>query len=300
MSLNFALLGVAGYIAPRHLQAIRDTGNRLVAAADPSDSVGILDRYFPDVAYFRETERLDRHLDKLRRGPAGGHVDWVTVCTPNFLHDAHVRLALRSGASALCEKPLVINPWNLDALAVLEEETGRRVHTVLQLRLHPALVALKARLDAAPAGPRHQVVLHYVTPRGPWYHYSWKGAEERSGGLATNIGIHLFDLVLWLFGAASFVEVLRREPARVSGRLALARADVDWLLSVDRADLPAGSPGSHRSLTLDGEAVEFSEGFTDLHTRVYERTLAGQGFGIEDARPSVELVHRIRTVAIAR
>jgi UDP-N-acetyl-2-amino-2-deoxyglucuronate dehydrogenase len=255
-----------------------------------------------DVAYFREVERFDRHLDKLRRGPAAGHVHWVTICTPNYLHDAHARLALRSGASALCEKPLVINPWNLDALSELEAETGGQIRTVLQLRVHPALLAVKARLDAAPADRRHQVVLHYVTGRGPWYDFSWKGVEERSGGLATNIGVHLFDLVLWLFGAASRVTVHRREPRHAAGTLELARADVRWSLSVDRADLPeparqAGKT-TFRSLTLDGAEIEFSEGFTDLHTRVYERTLAGEGFGIAEARPSVELVHRIRTAPI--
>ena len=198
---NFAVIGVGGFVAPRHLKAIRDTGNRLVAATDPNDSVGLLDQYSFDVRYFREIERFDRHLDKLRRGPEAGRVHWVSVCSPNFLHDAHIRLALRNGADVICEKPLVINPWNLDALQELESETGRRIATILQLRVHPALVALKAKLDAEPAGRRRDVVLTYVTSRGPWYHVSWKGLEERSGGVATNIGIHFFDLLMWLFGS---------------------------------------------------------------------------------------------------
>jgi UDP-N-acetyl-2-amino-2-deoxyglucuronate dehydrogenase len=297
--LNFAVLGVAGYIAPRHLQAIRDTGNRLVAASDPSDSVGILDRYAMDVAYFKEVERFDRHLAKLHRGPVENRVHWVSICTPNYLHDSHIRLALRNGANALCEKPLVINPWNLDALQEIESETGGRVYTVLQLRVHPALVALKAKLDADPSPRRRQVSLTYVTSRGPWYHYSWKGAEERSGGLATNIGVHLFDLVLWLFGGVTRCEVNRREPSRTAGQLTLGRADVTWSLSVARQDLPPAAAGktTYRSLTIDGEEVEFSDGFTDLHTRIYETTLLGQGFGLADARPSIELVNHIRMAA---
>ena len=297
MPKNFAVIGVAGYIAPRHLKAIQDTGNRLVAAVDPHDAVGILDRYSFDVKYFREIERFDRHLDKLRRGPEEQRVDYVSVCSPNYLHDAHIRLAMRNGAHALCEKPLVINPWNLDALAELEIESGRRVFTVLQLRVHPALVALKERLASARGG--HRVVLTYVTSRGPWYHVSWKGAEDRSGGLATNIGIHFFDLLMWLFGPARRSEVHLRAPLRMGGSLELERAEVEWFLSVDGSDLPfkpaLGGKTTHRSITVDGEEVEFTEGFTDLHTRVYERTLAGEGFTIGDARPSVELVHRIRT-----
>ena len=240
---NFAVIGVAGFVAPRHLKAIRDTGNRLVAATDPSDSVGVLDQYSFDVRYFREIERFDRHLDKLRRGPEAGRVHWVSVCSPNYLHDAHIRLALRNGADVICEKPLVINPWNLDALQELEEETGRRIATILQLRVHPALVALKAKLDAEPSGLRRDVVLTYVTSRGPWYHVSWKGVEERSGGVATNIGIHFFDLLMWLFGPAGSSEVHLREPSRMAGAFSLARADVRWFLSVDRRDLPESRAG---------------------------------------------------------
>jgi UDP-N-acetyl-2-amino-2-deoxyglucuronate dehydrogenase len=281
------------------MRAIRDTGNRLVAAVDPHDSVGVLDTFGFEVAYFREIERLDRHLEKLRRGPESGRVDFVSVCSPNYLHDAHVRLALRVHAHAICEKPIVINPWNLDALALLEREFDRRVYTVLQLRHHPALLALRGRLAAIANERRHRVLLSYVTGRGPWYHASWKGSEEHSGGLAANIGVHLFDLVLWLFGGARRSEVHLRETRRVAGYLELERADVLWFLSVDAADLPfAAEPGkrtSFRSLTIDGDEVEFTEGFGDLHTRVYQEALAGRGDGIEQARPSIELVHAIRT-----
>lgn len=302
MSRNFALVGAAGFIAPRHIKAIKDTGNRLVAAADPNDSVGVLDRYFLDVSYFKEIERFDRHLEKRRRGPEADRIHVVSICSPNFLHDAHIRMALRAGADALCEKPLVINPWNLDALEALERETGHAVFTVLQLRVHPSLVALKERL-AQEAGPRrHSVLLRYVTGRGNWYHVSWKGAEERSGGLATNIGIHFFDLLMWLFGSASRSDVHLREAKRMSGSMELERADVSWFLSVDPADLPfdaqPGTRTTFRSITVDGGEIEFTEGFTDLHTRVYQKTLEGQGFRIADARPSIELVHRIRTAPL--
>ena len=300
---NFALIGAAGYVAPRHLKAIRETGNQLLAAADPHDSVGVLDRWFPRARYFPEIERFDRHLEKLRRGPEGDRVSWVSVCSPNYLHDAHVRLALRVGADALCEKPLVVNPWNLDQLAAVERETGRRVWTVQQLRLHPDLVALRKRLAAEGSGRRPEVVLTYVTGRGPWYDVSWKGVEERSGGLAMNIGVHLFDLLLWLFGPARRVEVHARDRRRIAGFLELERADVRWYLSVRFEDLPdgpaSGAGATFRSVSVDGEEIEFSRGFEDLHTRVYERTLAGEGFGIEDARPSIELVWGIRGAEIA-
>lgn len=299
---NFAVIGVAGFVAPRHLGAIKDTGNRLVAATDPNDSVGVLDRYSLDVRFFREIERFDRFLEKLRRGPEDQRVHYVTVCSPNYLHDAHVRLALRTGADAICEKPLVINPWNLDALAELEHETGSRVFTILQLRVHPALVALKASLEAEPGRRKKDVQLTYVTARGGWYDVSWKGSSERSGGIAANIGIHFFDLLLWLFGSVESSTVHLMEPRRMAGTLELEHATVRWFLSVDGRDLPFEAvPGvrvTYRSITVDGEELEFTEGFTDLHTRVYERTLAGEGFGIEDARPSIELVHRIRTGVI--
>ena len=302
---NFALTGAAGYIAPRHLKAIMETGNRLVAAVDPHDAVGILDRYSFDVRFFTEIERFDRHLEKLRRGPEAQRVEYVSICSPNYLHDAHIRLALRVGAHAVCEKPLVINPWNLDALQELEQETGRRVHTVLQLRLHPQLIALRERLDRerlehTPARP-HDVCLTYITARGPWYDTSWKGSDERSGGIVTNIGIHFFDLLLWLFGGpegAIECEVHLRDPRRMAGFLQLARARVRWLLSTDASDLPfppePGAKTTFRSISMDAGEVEFSDGFADLHTRVYEEILAGRGFGIDDSRPSIALSHRIR------
>lgn len=298
--LNFALVGVGGYIAPRHLEAIRQTGNRLVAAADPSDSVGILDRYGFDVSYFREIERFDRFLYRGHRRQEDHHVDYVSICTPNYLHDAHIRVALRNGCHVICEKPLVINPWNLDALAELQEETSRRVSTVLQLRVHPQLVALKEQLGArADATGPHQVDLVYITSRGRWYDYSWKGREDLSGGVSVNIGVHFFDLLLWLFGSALDTHVHLRELRRMAGTIRLERAEVRWFLSVDREDLPrvALEQGltTYRCLTMDGSEVEFSGGFTDLHTEVYRRTLAGHGFGLADARPAIELTHRIRT-----
>ena len=295
---NFAITGVAGFVAPRHLEAIRATGNRLVAAADPHDAVGVLDRYAFDVRFFTEIERFDRHLEKLRRGPEDQRVHYLSICTPNYLHDAHIRMALRTGADAICEKPIVINPWNLDALQELERETGRRVSTILQLRLHPALTALKKRIDESHPNHRYRVNLTYMTSRGRWYQVSWKGIKERSGGLATNIGIHFFDMLLWLFGPVKSLDVNTRDEWRTGGRLELQRADVTWFMSADAADLPfPATPGkktTFRSITVDGEEVEFSEGFTDLHTRSYEEILAGRGFGIHDARPSIALAHRVR------
>lgn len=303
MAVNVALIGAGGYIAPRHLDAIRETGSRLVAAIDPNDSVGILDAYGFDVRYFKEIERFDRHIDKLRRGPESERVGWISICSPNYLHDAHTRLTLRNGANAICEKPLVINPWNLDALERLETETGGRIFTILQLRVHPALLAIKARLSAETNSTRHDVVLTYITGRGAWYHVSWKGSEEQSGGVATNIGIHFFDLLLWLFGPAHANEVHLRHPHRMAGAMELEKASVRWFLSVDRGDLPfVPQPGrsTYRSVAVDGDEIEFTEGFTNLHTRVYERTLAGDGFGIADARPSIDLVHQIRTAEVGR
>ena len=298
MPKNFAITGVGGYVAPRHLAAIRDTGNRLVAAVDPSDSVGILDRFFPDARFFTEFERFDRHCEKLRRMGEEARIHYVSICSPNYLHDAHVRFALRIGADAICEKPLVLNPWNIDALAELERESGRRVNTILQLRVHPSLEKLREKLAAESGHRSHEVDITYITSRGPWYQVSWKGQPERSGGLATNIGIHFFDLVIWLFGPVVESEVHVATPRRVAGYFELARARVRWFLSIDREDLPeearkAGKP-TFRSITIDGEEVEFSEGFTDLHTEVYRRTLAGEGFGLEDARPSIQLAHDIR------
>jgi len=293
---NFALTGAAGYVAPRHLKAIKETGCRLVAAVDPHDSVGILDQSFPDSAFFTEIERFDRHLEKLRRGSPEDMVQFVSVCSPNYLHDAHIRLGLRVGADVICEKPLVINPWNLDVLAELEQEYQRRIFNVLQLRVHPKLIALRDRLKKE-TGARHQVTLRYVTSRGTWYRYSWKGDESRSGGIATNIGIHFFDMLIWFFGGVQSSTVRINEGNRMGGELELERADVDWFLSIDRTDLPDAVQGvqpTYRSITVDGEEIEFSGGFVDLHTIVYEDVLAGRGFTLEDARPSIELVHSMR------
>jgi len=294
--MNFALTGLAGYVAPRHLKAIHDTGNRLIAAVDPHDSVGIIDRYFPGTSFFTDIERFDRHLEMLRHKNDERSVDYLSVCSPNHLHDAHVRLALRLGAHAICEKPLVLNPWNLDALQQLEQEYERCVFTVLQLRLHPQLQSLKVQLADGPGRERHQVLLTYVAPRGTWYRYSWKGQTEKSGGLATNIGIHLFDLLIWLFGSVKGSELHLKQDRRISGFLELERADVQWFLSVHGSDLPVQTNGKRtwRSLQLDGHEIEFSSGFEDLHTRIYEQVLVGAGFDIDDARPSIELVHQIR------
>src|SRR5262249_449188 len=265
---------------------------------DPHDAVGILDRYSFDVRFFTEFERFDRHLEKLRRGPEADRVHYVSICSPNYLHDAHIRLALRVGADAICEKPLLINPSNLDAWQELERETGGRVHPVLQLRVHPQLIALRDRLNAEPTSRTHDVSLTYVTARGRWYDQSWKGSEERSGGIVTNIGIHFFDFLLWLFGGPSHCEVHVREPHRVAGFLELERARVRWFLSTDRAALPfPAEPGvktTFRSITVDGDEVEFSGRFADLHTRVYEDVLAGRGFGIDAGRPAIDLTYRIR------
>lgn len=295
---NFAIIGVGGYIAPRHLKAIKETGNRLVAALDVNDSVGILDRFFPDVPFFTEFERFDRYAEKLRRQSPDKRIDYVTVCSPNYLHDAHIRFALRIGAHAICEKPLVLNPWNLDALQEMERESGCRVKTILQLRVHPSLVALRETLSQESRVDKHEVSLTYITSRGPWYMSSWKGNLERSGGVATNIGIHFFDLLIWLFGDVVSNEVHYADGHKTGGYIELERARVRWFLSIDRNDLPetASSCGltTFRSITVDGKEVEFSEGFTDLHTVVYQETLVGSGFGLEDARPAISLAHDIR------
>jgi UDP-N-acetyl-2-amino-2-deoxyglucuronate dehydrogenase len=294
---NFALVGAAGFVAPRHLKAIRDTGNSLVAALDPHDSVGLLDNYFPEARFFTSFERFERHLEKLRVAGKGA-VDYVSICSPNYLHDTHCRLALHVNAHAICEKPLVINDWNLASLQELESRTGKQVYTVLQLRLHPTLIDLHQKLTQGVAGHKADVVLTYITRRGQWYHTSWKGDEEKSGGLAMNIGIHFFDLLIWLFGKAEHSEVHLSQPDRISGALELERARVRWYLSVNVDDLPESTRAQNkfafRSITIDGQEAEFSEGFTDLHTRVYEGVLAGHGYGIEDARPSIELVYAIR------
>ena len=301
MKYNFAVMGVGGYIAPRHLKAIQETGNRLAAAVDPNDSVGILDRYSLDVQFFKETERFDRHLFKLHRKPDDERVHYVSICTPNYLHDAHIRLALRNGADAICEKPLVINPWNLDGLRELEEETGKKVFTVLQLRLLPSLIALKKKI--ASMKDRVDVELTYITGRGRWYAVSWKGSEAHSGGVATNIGIHLFDLMTWLFGGVKDLRVHLRTEDTVAGFMSLEKADVRWFLSLDPVNIPAkfrkDGRNTFRSIKIGEEEIEFSEGFTDLHTKVYEEILSGRGFGIEDARMSIGLVHGIKMAGIA-
>lgn len=290
---NFALTGAAGYVAPRHLKAIKETGNRLVAAVDPHDSVGVLDSYFPDASFFTEFERFDRHLEKLRRGPEENRVQYVSICSPNHLHDAHIRQALRIGAHAICEKPVVLNPWNLEALQKLEEEYGRSVFTILQLRLHPSVIALKEKLNNSE--PRHKVELRYIAPRGRWYEYSWKGDAEKSGGVATNIGIHFFDLLIWLFGNVQSATVGVSSPHRMSGSLVLERADVTWLLSIDGSDMPTNAAGrGHRSIIVDGNDVDLTGGFEDLHTLSYREILAGHGFTLTDAAPSIELVHSLR------
>lgn len=300
---NFAITGVAGYIAPRHLQAIKATNNKLIAAVDPHDSVGILDRYFPEVSFFTEFERFDRHLERLRRGSNDTKIDYLSICSPNHLHDAHIRLALRVGADAICEKPLVINPWNLDALQELEFETGNKVYTILQLRVHPSLVELKKSLEHSYLKNKAKVTLTYVTSRGLWYNYSWKGMNEKSGGIATNIGIHFFDLLIWLFGKVQNCSVHVSAPDRISGFLELDNAYVNWFLSINKDDIPSDEAAkgktTFRSVVVDDREIEFSEGFTDLHTRVYEETLSGKGFGIEDARLSINLVHEIKNLKIS-
>lgn len=297
MTINYALIGAAGYIAPRHMRAIHDTGGNLLAAFDPNDSVGILDSFFPETHFFTEFERFDRHIDKLRR--RGKRFDYVSICSPNYLHDAHCRYALRAGANAICEKPLVLNTRNIDGLAEIEHETGRRISTILQLRLHPAILALRDRYAAG--GKRHHVELTYCTSRGRWYHASWKGDDSKSGGVATNIGVHFFDMLGFVFGAVKRSEAHLREASRAAGFLECERADVSWFLSVDSADLPdlvRGKKTTYRSISVDGEEVEFSEGFTDLHTRSYQEVVAGRGFGLDAVRASVEIVSSFRNLPL--
>ena len=295
---NFSITGVAGYIAPRHLKAIKDTGNNLVAAVDPHDSVGVLDKFFPDASFFTEFERFDRHLEKLRRIGETERVHYLTICSPNNLHDAHIRLALRIGANAICEKPLVLNPWNLDVLQELENEYDSKVFNILQLRVHPSIIELKKKLQTANKSSKHRVNLTYVTSRGIWYDFSWKGIKEKSGGIGTNIGIHFFDLLIWLFGPVEYSELHLSESQKMGGFMELRSAEVSWFLSTDRADLPSEAVSkdqpTFRSIMVDDQEVQFSDGFTDLHTKVYEETLAGNGFGINDARPSIKLVYDLR------
>ena len=293
---NFALIGAGGYIAPRHMKAIKDTGNNLVAALDKNDSVGILDSYFPEADFFTEFERFDRHLEKLKR--LGTKIDYVSVCSPNYLHDAHIRFGLRIGADVICEKPIVLNPWNIDALEEIEKETGGRVFTILQLRLHPAIIALKQKIDAAPAGKKYTVDLQYITSRGHWYHTSWKGDITKSGGIATNIGVHFFDMLMWVFGEVKENNVTQHTTTTASGNLELEKATVNWMLSIDVNTLPAevrvAGKRTFRTLTIDGDAFEFSEGFTELHTQSYHDIMAGKGFPMSESKRAIELVHKIR------
>lgn len=300
---GFALVGAAGFVAPRHMKAIRDTGNQLLAAVDPHDSVGILDSYFPDARFFTEIERFDRFLDKNRRRNCELPVDYVSICSPNYLHDAHVRLALRSGATAICEKPLVINPWNLDQLVELEQDHPGNVRSVLQLRYHPAVQALREKIQSEHESNRPQISLTYVTRRGAWYQSSWKGSIEQSGGVAMNIGIHFFDLLIWLFGDVKQNNVHLSESDKLSGTLEFERATASWYLSIDADDLPQEvrekNGHAYRSLAIDGEELDLSAGFNDLHTSVYRDIIDGGGFGIEDARPAIDLVYQIRKSEVA-
>lgn len=292
---RFAIIGVAGYIAPRHLQAIRDTGNVVVAACDPHDSVGILDRYFFGARYFQEFERLDRHAEKLRRRGEG--IDYVSICSPNYLHDAHIRFALRIGAHAICEKPLVANTWNIAPLEELAQERGKKIYPILQLREHPVIIDLRKRVANDPSAV-HDVDLTYITSRGPWYLSSWKGRTEHSGGLASNIGIHFFDMLIWIFGGVKRHEVHLNTPTATAGYIELEKARVRWFLSIDRENLPSTAreegKTTFRSIQVDGHELEFSGGFTDLHTDVYRKILADDSFSAADALPAVELARQIR------
>lgn len=301
---QFALIGAAGFVAPRHMQAINDTGNRLIAALDPNDSVGVIDSYAPDAHFFTEFERFDRHLDRLHRENRNNQVDYVSVCSPNYLHDAHVRFALRSGADAICEKPVVLNPWNIDGLEAIEQDTGKRVHTILQLRLHPAIIALREKVASEANAHKHEVDLTYITSRGRWYLQSWKGDLKQSGGVATNIGVHFFDMLGFMFGELQDNHVHYQSETKVGGYLEYEHARVRWFLSVDIEDVPeavrAAGQRTFRSITVDGEEIEFSGGFTDLHTRSYEEILAGNGFSLAESRPAIETVASIRDAKPAK
>lgn len=307
---KFAIIGASGFIAPRHLKAIKETGNKLVAALDPFDSVGIMDSYFPEASFFTEFERFDRHLELLRRKGEitpvpersrrveDGQVDFVSVCTPNYLHDAHIRFGLRVGADVICEKPLVLNPWNLEALAQIEKETGRKVYNILQLRLHPSIIALKERVSEGPADKVYNLNLTYITARGKWYYTSWKGDVSKSGGIATNIGVHFYDMLSWVFGEVKENIVHVASHDRVSGFLQFKQATVRYFLSINEETLPdeirKAGKRTYRLLEMDGEEIEFSDGFTDLHTESYRQILSGKGFPLMDAMPSIQLVHAIR------
>jgi len=299
---NFALIGVAGYIAPRHLRAIKDTKNRLIAALDKSDSVGILDTFFPEADFFTEFERFDRHLEMLRRKEPQKAVHYVSICSPNYLHDAHCRFALRIGADAICEKPVVLNPWNIDALKEAEEEYGHKIYTVLQLRLHPEIIKLKQKVERDGKNKVYDIDLTYITARGKWYFYSWKGMEDKSGGIATNIGVHFFDMLTWIFGPPSLNIIHLRRPDIAAGYLELKRARIRWLLSLRFEDLPpeilASGRRSFRCIIIDGEPFDFTDGFQDLHTRVYEEILKGNGFSLDENINAINIVYNIRHLEI--
>ncbi len=303
MTRKFALIGAAGYIAPRHMKAIKDTGKDLVAALDKNDSVGIIDSYFPNADFFTEFERFDRHIDKLRRENGGQAVDYVSICSPNYLHDSHMRFALRSGADAICEKPLVLNPWNIDGLLDIEKDTGHKVNTILQLRVHPSIIALREKVQAESRDTKHEVDLTYITSRGHWYLQSWKGDQKKSGGIATNIGVHFYDMLHFIFGKLQENVVHYSDDTMAAGYLEYQKARVRWFLSVDYKYIPESAKAqgqrTYRSITVDGEEIEFSGGFTDLHTRSYEEILKGNGFGLEENRVAIETVSYIRNVTPA-
>lgn len=293
---NFGIIGVAGYIAVRHLRAIKETGNNLLASLDKFDSVGLIDSYFPESDFFVEFERFDRHFDKLKR--TGTKIDYVSICSPNYLHDSHIRFALRHQADAICEKPIVLNPWNVEALQEIENETGRKIYTVLQLRLHPKIIELREKIKNGPKDKIYDIDLTYVTSRGNWYSISWKGDIQKSGGVATNIGIHFFDMLAWIFGDAKQNIVHLSEKDKAAGYLELENGRVRWFLSLDYNDIPdqvkKTGKRTFRSIIVDGEEVEFSEGFTELHNETYRETLAGRGFGLDKAKQSVEIAYTIR------
>lgn len=295
---NFAIMGASGYVAPRHLRAIRDNQGELLSAYDPFDSVGVLDQFFPKADFFTEFERFDRHIDKLRR--QGNAIDYLTVCSPNYLHDSHSRFGLKNGANVICEKPLVLNPWNVEGLRKLEEETGGKVYSLLQLRLHPAILALKKQIEEASSAKSYDIDLTYITARGKWYYASWKGDDEKSGGIATNIGIHFFDMLAWIFGEVEKNTVHLHTHDRASGVLLFKNARVKWFLSIDEATLPdevkKRGQSTFRNLNIDGQSIDFTQGFEDLHTKSYEGILNGEGFGIDEALKAIEIVHEIRNI----
>lgn len=295
---NFAMIGAAGYIAPRHMQAIKSTNNQLVAALDPNDSVGIIDSYFPDADFFTEFERFDRHIDKLRRANHSAKIDYVSICSPNYLHDSHMRFALRSDADAICEKPLVLNPWNIDGLLEVEKDTGRKINTILQLRVHPSILALREKVMSEERDAKHDVDLTYITSRGHWYLQSWKGDEKKSGGIATNIGVHFYDMLHFIFGDLQENIVHHSDATSAAGYLEYEKARVRWFLSVDFKYVPQSAKEqgqrTYRSITVDGDEIEFSGGFTDLHNLSYKEILSGRGFGLEENRVAIETVSHIR------